>query len=195
MTTRQSVAASQRNSTFKVQPTVVSGRKALVVKLDWTTAPVVKTTIRRDFKLSILAMDTQKWTPIQRGMMLLKAGQTVHFTQSDDHPGYYYVTIVGESCTCTAGLYKQQCHHQREAASFEACRRMEEDIRQHNELAAPVEYRVYEDEYGQFIPQFRNAHGWFSFVRPGWLALGYAFRSQEEASAFLDEQRGLEAVA
>lgn len=122
MTTRQSVAASQRNSNFKVQSTVVSGRKALVVKLDWTTAPVVKTTIRCDFKLSILAMDTQKWTPIQRGMMSLKAGQVVHFTQSDDHPGYYYVTIVGESCTCTAGLYKQQCHHQREATSFESRR-------------------------------------------------------------------------
>jgi hypothetical protein len=54
---------------------------------------------------------------------------------------------------------------------------------------------VYEDEFGQFIPQFRNAHGWFSFARPGWLALGYTFRSQEEASAFLDEQRGLEAAA
>ena len=127
MTTRQSVTSRQRNANFKVQPVVVSGRKALVVKLDWTSAPVVKTTIRRDFKLSVLAMDTQKWTPIQRGLMMLKVGQTVHFTQSAEHPGYYYVTIVGVSCTCTAGLYKQECHHQKDAASFES-RRFAENI-------------------------------------------------------------------
>lgn len=186
MTTRQSTASRQRNSNFKVQPVVVSGRKAITVQLDWTTAPVVKTTIRRDFKLFVVARDTQTWQPVQRGSMMLKAGQTVFFVASDDHPGYYYVTIVGVSCTCTAGLCRQECHHQKDAASFEARRKMEADIKAHNDLARPVEYRVLEDEFGQFVPQFRNAHGWFSFARPGWLALSYTFRSQEEAQAFLD---------
>jgi len=124
MTTRQSHAASHRNSNYKVEPTVISGRKAIVVQIPWTQAPVIKTTVRKAFKLSVLAKDTKNWTNIQRGLMTFKAGQVVHFTESSEHPGWYYITIVGESCTCTAGLYKQECHHQKDAVSFEARRKV-----------------------------------------------------------------------
>jgi hypothetical protein len=122
MTTRNAIAQSQGNRNHKVQPTLVEGRKALVVKIDWTTAPVIRTTVRENFKLSVLAMDTRKWMPIQRGMMALRAGQVIHYTQSSQNAGYYYITIVAESCTCVAGLYKQECHHQKDAVAFEASR-------------------------------------------------------------------------
>lgn len=123
-TSHQTIAAKHRNANYTVQPTIVSNRKAIVVRLDWTDAKVVKTTVRKNFKLSVLAIDTKTWTPIQRSLMTLKAGQVIHFTQSSEHPGYYYITVVNESCTCTAGLYKQECHHQTDAVAFEARRQV-----------------------------------------------------------------------
>jgi hypothetical protein len=126
-TSHQTIAKVQGKAamTRKVQPTTVTGRKAVLVQISWTDAPVIKTTVRKNFKISVLAMDTKNWTVIQRSMMNLKAGQVIHYTQSSEHPGYYYVTVVGESCTCVAGLYKQECHHQKDAVAFEASRVME----------------------------------------------------------------------
>src|SRR6266702_3523410 len=118
MSSKSTINQIQSNRNIKVQSTVVSNRKALVVQISWTDAKVIKTTIRSNFKMSVLAMDTKTWTPIQRGMMKFSAGQVVHFVASDDHPGYYYITIVGESCTCVAGLYKVQCHHKSDAEAF-----------------------------------------------------------------------------
>lgn len=117
MSSRGSIAQRQRNSNIKVNRTVIEHRKCLVVKIDWTQAPVITTTVRSTFKLFVVAMDTETWTPIQRGPMVLSAGTKVCFVVSSDHPGYYYVVIVGESCTCTAGLYKKACHHQQVAAT------------------------------------------------------------------------------
>jgi hypothetical protein len=122
MTTRNQIAGMQNNRTHKVQPTLIEGRKALLVQIDWTSAPVIRTTVRADFKLSVLAMDTRTWTPIQRGLMNLRVGQVIHYTQASKHPGWYYITIVGESCTCVAGLYKVECHHQKDAVAFETSR-------------------------------------------------------------------------
>jgi hypothetical protein len=122
MTTRNTLAQRNSNSHAKVPATLVEGRKALVVKIDWTSAPVIRTEVRKNFKLSVVAMDTRTWTPIQRGMMNIEAGLVVHYTQSTGHSGYYYVTIVGESCTCVAGLYGRGCHHQTDAVAFETTR-------------------------------------------------------------------------
>jgi hypothetical protein len=122
MTTRNTLAQRNSNSNAKVPATLVEGRKAVVVRIDWTDAPVIKTTVRKNFRMSVLAMDTRTWMPLQRSMMSLTAGQVIHYTQSASHPGYYYITIVGESCTCVAGLYKQECHHQTDAVAFETTR-------------------------------------------------------------------------
>lgn len=191
MTYRQSHAASHRNSTYKVQPVLLQGRKAITVQLDWTSAPIVKTTIRRDFKLFVVARDTQTWQPVQRGTMMLKAGQTVYFVQSDDHPGYYYITVLGESCTCTAGLYKQHCHHQDDAASFEARRQ----VKVVATVATPDRlYRILEDpalpEEGFMVQQY--AKGWRSILVDPDLgersARLYSFISVEAAEAWIASQ-------
>lgn len=127
-TSRQTIAKVQGTAamTRTIKPVLIQGRKALLVQINWSTAPIIKTTVRSNFKLSVLAMDTRNWTVIQRAMMTLKEGQVIHYTQASAHPGYYYVTIVGESCTCVAGLYKQECHHQTDAVAFETSRTPQE---------------------------------------------------------------------
>lgn len=93
--------------------TVVSGRKAIIVHIDWTNAEIVHTTINREMRLFVQAHDSKTGALIQRGSMILHAGMRVHFVKSATFgDGAYYVVVAGESCTCTAGLNKQHCKHQ-----------------------------------------------------------------------------------
>ena len=103
------------------QRTIVTNRKAIITFVAWTSAPVIRTTIRKEMRLFVQARDIKTGDLIQRGSMILHAGQVVHFVKSDTFgPGAYYVVIAGESCTCPAGLNHQDCKHQGKVAAVEA---------------------------------------------------------------------------
>ena len=101
--------------------TIITGRKAIITFVAWTSAPVIRTTIRKEMRLFVQARDIKTGDLIQRGSMILHAGQVAHFVKSDTFgDGMYYVVIAGESCTCPAGLNHQQCRHQSKVAAAAA---------------------------------------------------------------------------
>jgi hypothetical protein len=120
-TLRNTTANSRAVRNCRPEAQLIQGRKCVVTQIDWTSAPIVKVTFLKDTRVFCQGRDTETWQPTgQRGFMTVKAGTTVHFTRTRTHAGYYYVTIIGESCTCTAGLYKVPCHHDSDAVVFDA---------------------------------------------------------------------------
>jgi hypothetical protein len=161
---RQSIAAAQRTTSYRFPTPTIVGRKALVYQARWTKAPVIKTTINKDFKLHVYGVDVKVGDIVQRASIQLRAGQTIYFTRAETpvlaRQGYYYITVeenetiegapAGIGCTCVAGLqFDMHCHHHDDVAAFVA-RGIRTMVRQADdpELAAAFEHmaRTYEAE-------------------------------------------------
>jgi hypothetical protein len=127
MSHRQSLQAQMRRTNYRFATPTITNRKAIVVKITWTTAAVVKTTIRRDFKLQVYGIDVKVGDIVQHATVQFRAGQTIYFTRAETpglaRQGYYYITVeddetiegapIGIGCTCVAGLtFDQHCTHQ-----------------------------------------------------------------------------------
>src|SRR6266700_3626522 len=85
---------------------------AYMVKIDWTTAPVVKVDIRKEFKLTLhrVSVLRHEYHILDEMHATVKPGQTLYFAKSDGLDGYYYMTSE-DGCTCKAGRFKMPCHH------------------------------------------------------------------------------------
>ena len=96
---------------------------AYMVKIDWTSAPVVKARMNKEFKLRVyrVAVLRGEYQILSSIEITVKPGQSFYFVQSDRLAGYYYLVqwnLTHFACTCTAGRFNKKCKHQEAANVF-----------------------------------------------------------------------------
>ncbi len=105
-TSRQTIAATQRNCNYHSNGKPSTSVQALMVKIDWTNATVVKIQARRDFTLqaSTVAIIRGEYSVLRAAPASISAGMILYFVASDGFPGWYYLcipTVAGDIiCTC-----------------------------------------------------------------------------------------------
>jgi len=92
---------------------------AYMVHITWTSAPVVKVEVTKEFKLTLkrVSVIRNEYRMLDEMHATVKPGQTLYFTKSSGLDEYYYMTST-EGCTCKAGRFKQPCHHIDEVLEF-----------------------------------------------------------------------------
>jgi hypothetical protein len=137
--------------------------EALMVRIDWTDAKVVRIEARKDFTLAGATVKVlhSEYSVLADAPVSVKAGQVLYFCQSDGFPGWYYVLTYQEArfaftCSCPKNYhFHKQCGHQQHAMAFVGhryARRIEtehfidQDVEQHieDELRQAKQERQYE---------------------------------------------------
>lgn len=93
-------------------------QQALMVKIDWTTAPIVSVTIKKSFQMPTSTMSISKKTGYQvisTQTIAVQAGMQFKFVRSSE-PGWYYIVRWSESyhkfcCSCPSGRIRHCCKH------------------------------------------------------------------------------------
>lgn len=111
MTSRQIIAASQRNKAYNLD--FSTSVKAVMVKINWTTAPVVKITVRKDLKLSVqvVAVVRGQYSPLLDAPMNIAAGKVLHFVSSGRKGWYYIVQVIGNEVRCSCPAHHNPASH------------------------------------------------------------------------------------
>ncbi len=113
--------------------------EALMVRIDWTDAKVVRTEARQDFMLqgATVKILHGEYTPLHDAPVHVKAGQVLYFVQSDGFPGYYYVLNYNEArfaftCSCPKSYHFHKiCGHSQHALAFVGSRYARENAHRH----------------------------------------------------------------
>lgn len=91
---------------------------AFMVAIAWTTAPVVRVQVSKEFKLTMKRVSCIRgeYRILDEMHVTVKPGQELYFTKSG-FDGYYYLTSV-DGCTCKSGRFKHGCHHVTDVREF-----------------------------------------------------------------------------
>lgn len=103
-----------RRQNIGISDTVV----AFMVAITWTTAPVVRVAIQKEFKMTMQKVSVigSEYRIVGVMQVTMKPGQELFFTKSG-LDGYYYLTSA-EGCTCKAGRFHQKCHHVQDVRAY-----------------------------------------------------------------------------
>lgn len=119
MTSRQTIAATQRNSSYKGRTPVSpdSSTFAIMVHIDWTDAEVVRIQANKAFNLpvQVVSVVRNQYTIIrERVNMQIASGKVLHFVKSERGDGWYYIVqVIGQElcCSCPAAKFHKGCKH------------------------------------------------------------------------------------
>lgn len=122
-TTYSNRSLGQINRTRRYNIGVSESVVAYMVKIDWTSAPVVKARMNKEFKLRVyrVAVLRGEYEVLSSTQITVKPGQTFYFVQSAGLAGYYYLvqwSMTHFACTCPAGRCNKKCGHQEKAKVF-----------------------------------------------------------------------------
>src|SRR6266567_8919342 len=100
--------------------------EALMVRIDWTDAKVVRISANKDFTLQGATVKVLRgeYAVLTDAPVHVKAGQVLYFCESDGFPGWYYVLTYQEArfaftCTCPKNYhFHKQCDHEYHALTF-----------------------------------------------------------------------------
>src|SRR6266702_1129137 len=100
--------------------------QALMVRIEWTDAKVVRIEARKDFVLQASTVQVKKgdYKVLVAAPVNIQKGMVIYFVASDEFEGYYYLNLYSEarssfSCTCPkSAQFHQQCSHQSAAMDF-----------------------------------------------------------------------------
>lgn len=100
--------------------------EALMVRIDWTDAKVVRIEARKDFTMQAATVKVlhDEYTPLCDAPVHVQAGQVLYFVESDGFEGYYYVLTYSEArfaftCSCPKNYhFHKACDHQQHALAF-----------------------------------------------------------------------------
>lgn len=99
---------------------------AFMVRIDWTSAPIVKITARQEFLL-VGKMVSRERHMVADYQVLIPAGKTLFFVESQELAGWYYVSdAVG--CSCPGHRRWGHCDHAKVAQKFAAQPRTRQTI-------------------------------------------------------------------
>lgn len=151
MSSRQSISGYQGKASLK--RTNIGHSKsieALMVKIDWTDAKVVRIEARKDFTMQAATVQVLRgnYDVLASVKVNVQAGRVIYFVQSDEFAGWYYVLLYSESrssfsCSCPkSAQFHKACDHQSHAMAFvghryaervERERMIDQDVAQHVE--------------------------------------------------------------
>lgn len=162
MSSRQSIASRQNRSRAGVPYLGVSStHRGYLVKIAWTSAPVVKITGRKAFHMDVIECEVKKAgiRELAHHQYLIHEGDVAYFARSDDHPGYYYIVRWNGHhfvCTCPKNWFcHQQCHHQEDVNSFLLKQQEEKEAGSPASDAPRVRYGMEGDGAWQCYPYYR----------------------------------------
>jgi len=129
MTATMTRSASRRSLKATHDLGSSKSNQSLMVKIDWTTAPVVKMTANKDFKLEAITMDTYRREIVATPSVKVLAGTELYFVKSSID-GFYYIARVSAhvSCTCPMHNARHACKHQELVTQFAAQPRIRQVI-------------------------------------------------------------------
>lgn len=150
MSTHQSISGRQGKASLKrtnIGPS--SSIQALMVKIEWTTAKVVRIEAKKDFILqaSTVQVKSGDYKVLAAAPAPIQAGMVLYFVASDEFEGWYYLNMYSEqtghfNCSCPSGRMRRVCSHQQHAMVYVThryTRRVEVEHEIDQDLAAHVE--------------------------------------------------------
>jgi len=126
---------------FEYSPS--SSIQALMIRIDWTSARVVRIEARQAFKLTFerVAICHGEYRVLSPQVETIQAGQVIYFAASDGRPGYYYPVLWNEylgTWNCNCPRRHHGCHHATETNNFVVARKQARRLRkEQTEVVVP----------------------------------------------------------